>query len=109
MEMNDPRTFIYDNLTLPRTSIYHHDLNSDAIGPSRQSNLFVSDHNKIPACFIENLDKEDGIQKRKMIVLSKEIHRYIRENDNKFIYDLKFAKEHLIKAPIGVVSYTLIK
>jgi hypothetical protein len=109
MEMNEPRTFMFDNLTLPRISVYHHDLSSDAIGPSKNSNLFVSDHNKIPIYFIDALDKEEGVQKRKMIVLSKEIHKFIRENDNKFILDPKFKKENILKAPIGVVSYTLIK
>lgn len=109
MEMVEPRTFMFDNLILPRVSVYHHDLSSDAIGPSKNNNLVIADHNKIPIYFIENLDKEDGIQKRKMVVLSKEIHRYIRENDNKFILDPKFQKDNILKAPIGIVSYSLIK
>ena len=109
LEMNNPRTFIYDNISLPRKSIYHHDTELDSLGPSKESNLFSQDHNKIPITFIDKLDKEDGVQKRKMMVVSKEIHQFIRENDHKFVYDLKFAQNHLIKAPIGVVSYTLIK
>lgn len=109
MEMNEPRTFDYEFLSLPRHSIYHHDTETDSLGPSIHSYLFSKDHNRIPIAFITDLEKDDGVQKKKLKPVTKEIHRFIHENNNRFIYDLKFSDNLIIKAPIGVVSYSLIK
>ncbi len=109
MEIINPRIFNFDSLSLPKNIIYHHDLELDSLGPSINETLFVSDHQKIPIAFVQNLVSEEAVQRKKIKVLTKEIHQYIHNNHNKFIYDKHFLDQFVIKAHIGVVSYTLIK
>ncbi len=109
MELFSPRIFEFNTVHLPRDVVYHHDLELDSLGPSIHDSLFLSDHSKIPVDFCQYLISEELVQKRKLLILNKSFHDYVKTNDHKFIYDKTMLETKKVKAHIAMISYTPLK
>ncbi len=109
LELLTPRVTRFSDIALPKDSIYHHDLQNDSLGPSYSSTLFSGNHQKMPVIFVDRLNSELGVQKRRIKIFNKEIHQFINTNKHKFVYEKKFFSEFKIVSKLGLVSYTLLK
>ncbi len=109
LELLTPRVTKFQDIALPKNSIYHHDLQSESLGPLYSSTLFAGNHQKMPVVFVDQLGSELGVQKRKIKIFNKEIHQFINTNKHKFVYERKFFSSFKMASKLGLISYTLLQ